>query len=219
MQTPYTLACLISLVQVSVAAAGPGDDARPYLQVGVVATAQPAGTPNHRVSPAISGSTVGVTAAAGAWVTRTVAVEGELVASPSVTTGQQFWYNWSEEFVGHSRDVFLGGNVRWRPDGARGLELVGGGALVASTFAERSIVRTDRFPTTRTSTQPDQVDTAMALALNGGVAFAIPAGARVEVVPAVTLRWIQRERSGLGDYLGVGRFAYQFGASVRFKLR
>src|SRR3954470_22557988 len=120
----------------SVASAEP----KGYLQGGLIVTAQPAGTANHRVTPAISGTTVGVAASAGFFISRTVAIEGEFAAGPPISTRQRFSYDWFEEFTGESRDVFLGANVRWRR--AAHFELAGGGGLAFSTFAERSIVRT-----------------------------------------------------------------------------
>ena len=188
-----------------------------YVQTGVLATEQPAGTANHRVGPAISGDTIGVAAAVGFFVTPTVAIEGEVVAGKAISTRQQFAYNWFEDFTGESRDVFLGANARWRPIPL--LELVGGGGLAFSTFAERSIVQTNLpFPGRPNvpTPQPDRVDTARQLALNGGVALPLPVSRRIAVVPAFTIRWIDRPESGQGDYLGVAAYAYQFGATVRF---
>jgi len=52
----------------SVAAAGP----KGYLQAGLMGTVQPAGVPNHRVTPPIDGKTSGLAAAVGFFVTPTV---------------------------------------------------------------------------------------------------------------------------------------------------
>jgi hypothetical protein len=194
----------------SVAAAEP----KGYLQAGLMVTAQPPGTANHRVTPAINGETVGLAAAGGVFVTRTLAVEGEVVAGKAISTPQQFHYNWNEDYTGQSRDVFLGANVRWRP--AAHLELVGGGGLAFSTFAERSIVRTDTFPVPRMTALPDQVETVRQPALNGGIAVPLPVSSRIEIVPAFTVRWVRRSADGLGAYSGVGSYAYQFGGTVRF---
>ena len=200
----------------SVAASAP----KGYVQAGLLGTAQPAGVPNHRVTPPISGTTVGVAAAVGFFVTPTVAVEGELVAGRPISTPQRFSCDWFEDFTAESRDVFLGANVRWRPVAARYLELVGGGGLAISTFAERSIVRTDlpfpgrpNVPTCR----PDRVDSEVQLAVNGGIAVPLPVSSRIEIVPAFTFRWVSRSASGQGAYFGVGSYAYQFGGAVRFK--
>jgi hypothetical protein len=188
------------------------------VQAGLLGTAQPAGVPNHRVTPPISGTTVGVAAAVGFFVTPTVAIEGELVAGRPISTPQRFSYNWFEDFTGESRDVFAGVNARWRPVPL--LELIGGGGLAISTFAERSIVRTELpfpgRPNVPTS-EPDRVDTEVQLAVNGGIAVPLPVSSRIEIVPAFTFRWVSRSASGQGAYLGVGSYAYQFGGTVRFK--
>jgi hypothetical protein len=196
------------------AAAGP----RLYLQAGLLSTTQPAGTPNHRVTPAISGSAVGLAVALGVFRTRTLALEGEVVASWAISTPQRFSYNWREDYVGQSRDVFLGANVRWRPAPRRPLELVGGGAVVFNTVANRSIVVTPTFavPPRPPTTEPDEVSTSVQVALNGGIAAPIPVSRRFEVVPAFTVRWVGREGNGLGEYAGVGSYAYQAGASLRW---
>ena len=197
----------------SVAAAEP----KGYLQAGLIATAQPAGTANHRVTPAISGTSVGVAAAAGFFVSRTVAIEGEVAAGKAISTPQQFHYDWDEDYIGQSRDVFLGANARWRP--AAHFELAGGGGLAFSTFAERSIVRTDLpFPGRPNipTSEPDRVDTDVQVAVNGGVAVPVPVSKRIALVPAFTIRWVGRSASSQGDYLGVASYAYQFGATVRF---
>jgi hypothetical protein len=205
---------LLALVSTPTLAAA---QSKGYIQAGVLATEQPAGTPNHRVYPGIGGHTVGVTAAVGFFVAPKVAIEGELVAGPPISMPQRFSYNWFEDFTGESRDVFAGANVRWRP--VARLELFGGGGLAFGTFAERSIVETrlpfPGRPNVPTS-QPDRVATSVQLAVNGGVAVPLPVSRRIAVVPAFTLRWIGRDSSGQGDYLGVGSVAYQYGATVRF---
>jgi hypothetical protein len=63
--------------------AGPGEPAKEYVQVGMMVTAQPAGIANHRGRPAIGGTTVGVAAAGGFWVTRTLAVGAGLRWRPA----------------------------------------------------------------------------------------------------------------------------------------
>ena len=197
----------------SVAAAAP----KGYVQAGLLWTAQPAGVPNHRVTPPISGTTVGVAAAVGFFVTPTVAIEGEFVAGRPISTPQRFSYNGFEDFTGESRDVFAGANARWRPVPL--LELTGGGGLAFSTMAERSIVRTELpfpgRPNVPTS-EPDRVDTDVQPAVNGGIAVPLPVNRKIAVVPAFTMRWIGRSGSGQGEYLGVAGYAYQFGATVRF---
>ena len=208
-------ACLIPVLLVVMTTPAAGEP-KGYVQVGVLGTAQPAGTANHRVSPPISGTTVGLATAGGFFVTRTLAVEGELVAGRAISTPQQFFYNSIEDYTGQSRDVFLGANVRWRR--AAHLEFVGGGGLAFSTFAERSIVRTELpfpgRPNVPTSV-PDRVDTDVQLAANGGIAVPLAVSSNIEIVPAFTVRWVKRSIDGQGAYLGVGSYVYQFGGTVR----
>jgi hypothetical protein len=191
-----------------------------YLQAGFVASSHPAGLPNHRVWPAISGTTVGLAAAGGVFVTKTLAVEGEVVAGRPVSTQQRFSYSWFEDYTGESRDVFLGANMRWRP-ATRSLELVGGAGLAFSTVANRNIVVTDVYPGERTSTKPDQVETTRHLTLNGGIALPLSVSRRVEVVPAFTVRWLKQTSDyyGLRAYAGVGSLSYHVGATVRLTAR
>lgn len=188
-----------------------------YVQAGLLATRQPAGIANHRVTPPLGGGTIGLTAAVGFSKTPALAVEGELVVNGAVSTQQQFSYNWREDYTAESRDVFIGANLRVRPVRRRPLELVGGGGVAISSFANRSIVVTRPFalPPTPPTTEPDERSTSVGLALNGGVAAPVPVSRRIEVVPAFTVRWVGRS-GGLVSYAGVGSVAYQVGATVRW---
>ena len=214
MRAPFalvSLVCSMTLVA-SVAAAGPDG----YLQAGVVGTVQPAGTANHRVSPPISGEAIGFAAAVGFHVAPRVAIEGEVVAGGTISTQQHFHYNWFEDFTGESRDVFVGANVRWRPVAL--LELVGGGGLAIGTVAVRSLTRTELpFPGRPNVpiSEPDRAYTEVQLSANGGVAVPLPVSRRVAVVPEFRFRLIGRP-GGQAEYQGVGSYAYQFGATVRF---
>lgn len=51
-----------------------------YVQIGPLLIVQPPGIANHRVHPALSGHTPGVTTSVGAFVTSTLAIEGEFAA-------------------------------------------------------------------------------------------------------------------------------------------
>ena len=192
-----------------------------YVQAGVLSTTQPAGIPNHRVTPAIGGSAIGLAAAVGFFVSPAVAIEGEVVAGGTIATPQRFSYNWREDYIGESRDVFLGVNARWRPAARRPLELVGGAAVVISRFANRSIVvtHTFAFPPRPPTTEPDEVSTSGQLSLNGGIAAPLALSRRIALVPAFTMRWVGRSSNGLGGYAGVGSRAYHVGAAVRWFAR
>jgi hypothetical protein len=193
-------------------------DPKGYVQAALIMTVQPAGVANHRVTPPISGKTLGMAVAAGAILTPTLSIEGEFVVGRSISTAQHFSYSWSEDYTGQSRDLLLNGNLRWRPGGVRHLELIGGGGLAISTFAERSIVRTDFFPTPHTSTAPDQITTSRQPTLGAGIATPLPLSPSIELVPTFSFRWVKRSADGLGAYSGVGSSVYQFGTTLRFKL-
>jgi hypothetical protein len=189
-----------------------------YFQAGLLATTQPAGVPNHRVTPPFSGRTIGLAAAVGFSKHPTLALEGELVVNGAIATQQQFSYNWRENYTAESRDVFIGANARWRPIPRRPFELVGGGGVAISRFANRSIVVTRPFaiPPTPPTAEPDEVATSLGFALNGGVATPLPVTRGIEIVPAFTVRWVGRSDSGIAGYAGVGSYAYQVGATVRW---
>jgi hypothetical protein len=189
-----------------------------YVQAGLIMTVQPAGVANHRVTPPISGKALGMAVAAAANVTPAFSIEGEFVVGGTIATPQRFSYNWGEEYTSEVRDLLFNGNLRWRPRTIPHLELIGGGGLALSTFASRSIVRTDLFPTPRTTTLPDQVTTSRRPTLGGGIATPFPVSPSVEVAPLFRVRWVKRSADGLGAYAGVGSVAYHVGATVRFKL-
>ena len=135
----------------------------------------------------------------------------------AISTPQQFSYDWRENYTAESRDVFIGANVRVRPVPRRPFELVGGAGVAISTFANRSIVVTRPFaiPPTPPTTEPDEVSTSVGFVLNGGVAAPLPVSRRIEVVPAFTVRWVGRS-GGPASYAGVGNYAFQVGATVRW---
>lgn len=59
------------------------------------------------------------------------------------------------------------------------------------------------------------MSTDVQFGLNGGLAVPLPVSRRVAIVPEFRIRSIRRS-SGEAEYLGVGGYAYQFGATVRF---
>jgi hypothetical protein len=150
MRAPISLALFVFLVGARLAAAGQSQgtpssgsaDAATrhttYVQGAVIVTVAPEGVANHRVTPPVSGNTVGVSGSAGTFVLPALAVEAEVVLERTISTPQHFSYNWSENYTGQSRDLLLNGNVRWRSRGTRYLEVIGGGGLAVSRFAERS---------------------------------------------------------------------------------
>jgi hypothetical protein len=188
-----------------------------YVQIAPLMIVQPPGIANHRVHPALSGRVPGVAISAGAFVTSAFAVEGEVVWAGTISTPQQFSYTWREDYTAQDRDVLLNVNLRWHPRRQRYLEVFGGGGLAISTFANRSIVRTDSFPE-RTSILPDEQTTSRNPALGAGFAGVVPIGRAVALVPRFSVRWVKRPADGLGGYMGAFSSAWQVGAALRFNL-
>jgi hypothetical protein len=191
-------------------------DSKGYVQAAPIMIVAPSGTANHRVTPPISGKTIGIGASGGVFVTPTIAIEAEFVFGKAISMPQQFSYFWNANYIAQSRDLLLNGNVRWKPDGTRHLELIGGGGLAISTFAERSIVRTDFFPARKIS-EPDQIATSRQPTLGGGIDIPFSVSATIEIVPTFRLRWVKRA-DGFAQHLGVGPYLYQFGTTVRIRL-
>jgi hypothetical protein len=79
-----------STALIAKAGAAGRDEPTHCVQAGGMVTAQPAGIPNHRVTPPISGRTIGLAAAVGFFVTPTLAVEGEVVGRRAISTPQRF---------------------------------------------------------------------------------------------------------------------------------
>lgn len=230
MRAPISLALFVFLVGARLAAAGQSQgtpssgsaDAATrhatYVQGAVIVTVAPEGVANHRVTPPVSGNTVGVSGSAGTFVLPALAVEAEVVLERTISTPQHFSYNWSEDYTGQSRDLLLNGNVRWRSRGTRYLEVVGGGGLAVSRFAERSIVRTDFYPTKIETLLPDQTTMSLQPTVGGGFAIRVPVTRNLEIGPSFRMRWVRRSAEELGSYSGVSSYAYQIGAVLRFKL-
>jgi hypothetical protein len=188
-----------------------------YAQAALVVALASEGTANHRVHPPIGGTSTGVSIAVGGFVAPALAIEGEFVLEGATTTPQRFSYNWSEDFVGESRDLLFNANLRLHPRRARYLDLIGGGGVAVSRFAERSIIRTDYYPATTRSMLPDNSSSDVRPTVGGGADLRIPVGSKIELVPSFRMRWVRRADDGFAAYHGVGNYTYQFGASLRFK--
>ena len=92
---------------------------RGYVQMAPLLVIQPSGIPNHRVKPAIEGKTAGLAAAAGVYIAPALAIEGEFALDRTISTPQRFSYNWREDYIAKSRDLFVGANLRWSPSEER----------------------------------------------------------------------------------------------------
>jgi hypothetical protein len=212
------LVLTLNLERQDVPASASAAGRRGYAQGSMLMTFAPAGTPYHRISPALGGHAVGLAANAGVFVTPALAVEGELVSGGTVSAPQNFSYFSREDYSVDNRDVLLNANVRWRPARTNHLEFVAGGGLAFATTRKRDIIETSSGSGpggTTTTARPDRTQTARSLNLGGGVDAPIPLTARVALVPTFRLRWISRPEIGMSADSGVGKLGYQVGASIR----
>lgn len=187
-----------------------------YVQGSAFATVQPAGRAD-RVWPALSGRVAGIAAGGGRFVTRDVAVEGEFVLGRTVSLPQQFSYLWIEDYVAESRLHLVAGNVRWRPAGTSPVEFVMGGGLATSRIRKRSVVATAHSGSLNMPppVTPDRTDMDYVPHVGAGLDAPIAVNANVAVVPTFRVRCVAQKESGLAAELGVSRYSYQFGVSVR----
>jgi hypothetical protein len=213
-----SVAALVVLVALA-AQDGPADDRRAYVQGALFLNVQPAGTANHRISPALGGESIGMAGSAGAWVTPTLALEGEFAFGPGVSMPQQFSYSWLENYTVGIRDSLLGANVRGKGRSTGPLEFIAGGGLAFTRVRETDIVATYVFsPGRPVERRPDQRYSDKVLYFGGGVDAPIAVSARVAIVPSFRFRWIPRRTESQSDYVGASRQTYQAGVTVRVRL-
>jgi hypothetical protein len=201
--------------QISASSVGPPASGR-YFQGTLVVGSQSPGTPNAHVSPPIEGTFAAGSGGVGFFLTPTLAVEGEIGLTTSITVPQHWIVGTS--LVAHdarSRDTFVGGRLRARPRGTRFIEYLAGGGFNINRFTRSSIVETkqDSFPTV--AAQPDDTDEAGGTFLEVGIAVALPIGHRLELAPGFVFRQIQRD--GTADFFGVGQRAYQVTTTLRLR--
>jgi hypothetical protein len=213
-----SVAALAMLVALA-AQDGPADDRRGYVQGTLFLNVQPAGTANHRVSPPLGGEALGLAASAGVWVTPMVAVEGEVATGARISTPQQFYYSWVEDYTTGMRDTLLTGNVRAKTAATGPLEFVAGGGLALTSLRETGIVATYPFsPNRPVERHPDQAYSDTVFTFGGGVDAPIAAGRRVAIVPMFRFRFIPRRTESQADYAGASRQSYNAGVTVRVRL-
>jgi hypothetical protein len=188
-----------------------------YVQAALVAATHPAGAAADRVEPALGGHSTGIAASAGRFMNSDLPLEGELVLGGTVSMPQHFSYPWLEDYVADTRHRLFNGNLRWKPAGTSPVEVVLGGGLASNRIRKRSVVAT-RIPGSLTpapSAVPDRTQVDNVLNLTGGLDAPVALTAKIAVVPNLRVRWLNQRDSGLGTELGVGKYSYQFGASLR----
>ena len=186
-----------------------------YLQIAPVVTVHPEGTQYHRASPPLTGTTFGGAAAAGVWMVPELAVEAEVLVDGLLSGGIVDSYSTRTEYTAESRDIVVGGHVRFRPRGGSHLEFTAGGGVVFSRFARRNSVSTSLFPPGTVTRWPDRETSATKATVSGSMAVSIPLSPRLELVPSVGARWIHREFDTDAWYFGVGRYMVYFSAALR----
>lgn len=132
---------------------------------------------------------------AGASISPTLAIEGELVYGGIVSTPQSTFYT---EQV---RDILLNALVRYRAAAMPRVSLVAGGG----------------YAWTRTSEEPVQGSRPAiwwkGATLTGGADVAVVDSAHVALAPAFRVRWVKRA-DALDGWNGLGAFSFQIGATV-----
>jgi hypothetical protein len=186
-----------------------------YLQVAPVVTVHTEGEQYHRASPPLTGTTFGGAATAGVWMVPELAVEAEVLLDGLLSGAIVDSYSTRTDYTAESRDIVVGGQLRFRPRGGSHLEFTAGGGVAFSRFARRDIVSTSFFPPGNTTRWPDQETSTAQPTVSGSMAVAIALSPRVQLVPSVGARWIRREFDTDAWYFGVGRYMVVFSAALR----
>src|SRR5690606_14737807 len=181
------------------------------VHAGLALSAAPEGQPLHRYSRPLHGLGIVMSVGVAGKVSSTTDLEGEVVLGTGISKRQQFSYNWTEDYIGQSRDQLFNMLVRSYVGQSRSFALVAGGGLARMTYRTHSGVRTDPFlPGRPTSPLPDQQLTDWNLTLTGGVEGSLRITDRVSFAPTARVRWLRRPmEGGLPRTLGVSRYLYQ----------
>lgn len=188
---------------------------RGYAQGLVLASYHPPASESyHRESPNLRGTAPAVSVTAGGFLSPSLALEGEFVYGRSVSAPQRFSYTISEDYIAGSRDLLFNELVRYRPRGRAPVEIVVGGGYALTTVTERSIVSRGF---SGVFNLPDRSRRRHALTLTAGLDGNVRIAPRVSFTPAVRFRWIRRPDAQTGATHGIARYAFQFGAGLRFR--
>jgi hypothetical protein len=213
-----SFATSVSLLLALSATAGAQDTGpRGYAQGALVLTIQPDGTPYHyHLSGPLGGSGVGVSGAAGYFITPSIAIEAEVLFAGEISVPQAFGYmNDSDDYTATFRAVTVNGLVRWKPGGWRPVEFVAGGGVASIRYGRRDLVRTDYFPPVTRTSEPDYLVTDIVANLTGGADLVLPMRSRAAFVGSARVRW--RQRSSQDDYFGVIPIAADLGVGLRVR--
>jgi hypothetical protein len=186
-----------------------------YIQVGLAVAGHREGQPYLRAYPAVHGiAPVGVLTG-GVRLMPDVAVELEASLERSIATPLQYKYQYLTTFTGELRDSLLDLNLRWNPGRKYHLEMVVGGGLALSRYAQRSQLETDLIFGGPSRTPPDAEVTYRQATLGGGLSVPIRIGATAAIVPSVSYHWIRRPGYSDAAILGASRHVYRVELAVR----
>ena len=189
---------------------------RGFVQALVLASHHPpASTGYHRESPNLRGMAAALSVTAGRFLSPSIALEGEFAYGRTISAPQRFSYFSSEDYIAGSRDLLFSELLRYRPGGRSPVEIAVGGGYARTTLSAKSIVLRSGFPTT-ISHPPDRSHIVHAATLSAGVDGTVPISGRVSVTPSFRLRWIRRPDARYGGTHGIARYAFEFGAGIRF---
>src|SRR4030095_8000477 len=105
--------------------------------------------------------------------------------------------------------------LRYRPGGRAPVEIAVGGGYALTTVSEKSIVSTSSNPAT-ISHPPDRSRRQHAPTLTAGVDGTVRISARASFTPGFRFRWIHRPDARYGATHRIARYAFEFGAGIRF---
>ena len=206
---------LVAAVCLAQPASAPPAASPVYLQIAPVVTVHFEGEQYHRASPPLTGTTLGGALTAGVWLVPELAFEAEVLLDGKLSGAIVDSYATRTDYTAESRDIVVGGSLRLHPRGGSHLEFTAGGGVVFSRFARRDIVTTSFFPPGSTARWPDQESSTTKPTVHGSLAVTIPLSPRVQLVPSVGARWIQREFDTDAWYFGVGRYMVFVSAALR----
>ncbi len=174
----------------------------------------PASRSYHRESPNLQGTAPALSLSAGGFLSAAFGLEGEFVYGRTISAPQRFSYFSSEDYIAGSRDLLFNELIRYRPGGHAPVEIVGGGGYALTTISEKSIVITG-VPATKVK-PPDRSRLLHAVTLTAGVDGTVRISNRASLTPSVRFRWVHRPDAIYGEIHGISRYAFEFGAGLRF---
>lgn len=194
---------------------------RGYVQALVLASYHPAASNSyHRESPNLHGTAPAVSVSAGGFLSPSLALEGEFVYGGTVSAPQRFSYFSSEDYLAGSRDLLFNELLRYRPGGRAPVEIAVGGGYALTTVSETSIVSQSGSPTTGSPGTilhpPDRSRRLHAPTLTAGLDGTVRISERASFTPGFRFRWIHRPDARYGETHGIARYAFEFGAGIRF---